>query len=220
MFATIATRYDFLNHLLSGNVDRRWRRLLAKRVAGRLAPGSVILDVACGTGDLSLELFETTKIRVVGTDFCGPMLDIAAAKVPNEIKLVESDALSLPFREGSFDLTTIAFGLRNLSSVDDGLVELHRILKPGGWVAVLEFSQPSNAMLRHLFGFYFHRVLPLMGGLISGSRSAYTYLPKSVQRFPDQNELAARMSKAGFTEVGYENLTGGIAAMHFGRKGN
>ncbi|HZJ43523.1 MAG TPA: bifunctional demethylmenaquinone methyltransferase/2-methoxy-6-polyprenyl-1,4-benzoquinol methylase UbiE [Pyrinomonadaceae bacterium] len=219
MFATIATRYDFLNHLLSGNVDRRWRRLLAERVVGKLAPGSVILDVACGTGDLSLELFETTKVRVVGTDFCGPMLDIAAAKVPDEIKLVESDALNLPFREGSFDLATIAFGLRNLSSVDDGLVELHRILKPGGWVAVLEFSQPSNPLLRSLFGFYFHRVLPLMGGVISGSLSAYTYLPKSVQRFPDQNALVSLMSKAGFTEVGYENLTGGIAAMHFGRKG-
>ena len=219
MFSTIATRYDFLNHFLSGNVDRRWRRLVARRVAGKLAPGSVILDVACGTGDLSLELFETTKVRVVGTDFCGPMLEIAATKVPGNIELIESDALRLPFREGSFDLATIAFGLRNLSSVAGGLAEMHRVVKPGGWVAVLEFSQPSNAMLRHLFGFYFHRVLPLMGGLISGSRSAYTYLPKSVQRFPDQKELAFLMGKAGFSEVGYENLTGGIAALHLGRKG-
>jgi demethylmenaquinone methyltransferase/2-methoxy-6-polyprenyl-1,4-benzoquinol methylase len=147
------------------------------------------------------------------------MLEIAATKVPKAIELIESDALHLPFRQGSFDLATIAFGLRNLSSVAGGLAELHRVVKPGGWVAVLEFSQPSNFMLRHLFGFYFHRVLPVMGGMISGSRSAYTYLPKSVQRFPDQKELAALMGKAGFTDVGYENLTGGIAALHLGRKG-
>ena len=218
MFATIATRYDFLNHLLSGNVDRRWRRLLAERVVGKLAPGSVILDVACGTGDLSLELFETTKVRVVGTDFCGPMLDIAAAKVPDEIKLVESDALNLPFREGSFDLATIAFGLRNLSSVENGLAELCRVLKPGGWVAVLEFSRPSNAIVRAFYGLYFRNVLPMIGGALSGSLSAYAYLPASVQKFPDQEQLSLLMEQAGFDRVQFENLTGGIAALHMGQR--
>ncbi len=219
MFSGIAKRYDFLNHLLSGNVDKRWRRIVATRVREKLSSSNArVLDVACGTGDLSLTLFENTGARVIGADFCRPMLEIAATKIPNELPLIEGDALQLPFRDGAFDVVTIAFGLRNLSSIEGGLAELRRVLKPGGWVAVLEFSRPANAMLRPLFGMYFTKVLPLMGGLISGKRTAYSYLPASVQKFPDQQQLSLLMQRAGFDQVQFENLTGGIAALHMGRR--
>jgi demethylmenaquinone methyltransferase/2-methoxy-6-polyprenyl-1,4-benzoquinol methylase len=219
MFSGIAKRYDLLNHLLSGNVDKRWRRIVAIRVREKLSSSnSRILDVACGTGDLSLTLFETTGARVVGADFCRPMLEIAAGKTSDQLPLIEGDALALPFRDGTFEVVTIAFGLRNLASVEGGLAELRRVLKPGGWVAVLEFSRPANAILRPLFGLYFTKVLPLMGGLISGSRRAYSYLPASVQKFPDQQQLSLLMQRAGFDQVQFENLTGGIAALHMGRR--
>jgi demethylmenaquinone methyltransferase/2-methoxy-6-polyprenyl-1,4-benzoquinol methylase len=219
MFGSIAKRYDLLNHLLSGNVDKRWRRIVAKRVREKVSSSSSrILDVACGTGDLSLTLFETTGAGVVGTDFCRPMLAIAAGKTSGRVRLIEGDALDLPFRDGTFDVVTIAFGLRNLANVEGGLAELARVLKPGGWVAVLEFSKPANAILRPVFSLYFRKLLPWMGGLISGSRSAYTYLPASVQKFPDQSQLSLLMEQAGLDQVRYENLTGGIAALHMGRR--
>jgi demethylmenaquinone methyltransferase/2-methoxy-6-polyprenyl-1,4-benzoquinol methylase len=219
MFATIAGRYDLLNHLLSLNIDKKWRRLVVNRVRTKiLARESLILDVACGTGDLSLMLFEIDGARVVGTDFCRPMLSIAAGKVPAAVKLIEGDALSLPFKDGTFDAVTIAFGLRNLAGVETGLKELCRILKPNGWVAVLEFSRPSNALLRPVFGLYFRKILPLLGGVISGSRGAYSYLPASVSRFPDQQQLGSLMEQAGLDEVSFENLSGGIAALHLGRR--
>jgi demethylmenaquinone methyltransferase / 2-methoxy-6-polyprenyl-1,4-benzoquinol methylase len=219
MFSNIANRYDLLNHLLSANVDKRWRRIVATKVRDKLSSsGACVLDVACGTGDLSLTLFETTGARVVGTDFCRPMLAVAAGKTSDQVPLIEGDALRLPFRSSSFDAATIAFGLRNLSSVENGLAELCRVLKPGGWVAVLEFSRPSNAIVRAFYGLYFRNVLPLLGGAISGSLSAYTYLPASVQKFPDQAQLALLMRQAGFDQVQYENLTGGVAALHMGRK--
>jgi demethylmenaquinone methyltransferase/2-methoxy-6-polyprenyl-1,4-benzoquinol methylase len=219
MFGRIAKRYDLLNHLLSGNVDKRWRRIVSARVREKLSSKNAhVLDVACGTGDLSLALFDITGARVVGTDFCRPMLELAASKTANRIPLIEGDALNLPFRDGSFEVVTIAFGLRNLASVEGGLAELRRVLKPGGWVAVLEFSKPANAILRPLFGLYFTRALPLMGGLISGSRSAYSYLPASVQKFPDQTQLSLLMEQAGLEQVQFENLTGGIAALHMGRR--
>jgi demethylmenaquinone methyltransferase / 2-methoxy-6-polyprenyl-1,4-benzoquinol methylase len=218
MFSGIAKRYDLLNHLLSGNVDKRWRRIVATRVRDKLSGSARVLDVACGTGDSALTLFENTGARVVGTDFCRPMLEIAANKTGQRVPLIEGDALALPFRDGSFEAVTIAFGLRNLASVEGGLAELRRVLKPGGWVAVLEFSKPANAMLRPVFGLYFTKVLPLMGGLISGSPMAYSYLPASVQKFPDQQELSLLMQRAGFEQVEFENLTGGIAALHMGRR--
>ena len=220
MFATIASRYDLLNHLLSGNVDRRWRRVVAHRLRDVFPQPSkvAILDLACGTGDLAQTLFETTGARVVASDFCRPMLSIAAGKVDKKIAFVEGDALRLPFSDFSFDVVTIGFGLRNFASVEQGLAEVRRVLKPGGWLAVLEFSKPVNPVIRPLFGFYFSRILPLMGGLISGSPGAYSYLPDSVKRFPDQQELADLIEQAGFSQVRYENLTGGIAALHFGRR--
>ena len=219
MFSNIANRYDLLNHLLSANVDKRWRRIVATKVRERISSsGACVLDVACGTGDLSLTLFETTGARVVGTDFCRPMLAVAAGKVSSQVPLIEGDALRLPFRSGSFDAVTIGFGLRNLSNVENGLAELCRVVKPGGWVAVLEFSRPSNAIVRAFYGLYFRNVLPLLGGVVSGSLSAYAYLPASVQKFPDQEQLALLMEQAGFDQVEFENLTGGIAALHLGRR--
>lgn len=220
MFATIAARYDLLNHLLSGNIDKRWRRLVAKTLFSVLANADAqVLDVACGTGDLSFTLRENGQARIIGIDFCRPMLDVAASKAMRSgslVPFVEGDALALPFADCSFEATTIAFGLRNLANVGAGFRELLRVLKPGGTLAVLEFSKPKTPLLRSLFKIYFTRVLPLFGGLISGSKSAYQYLPDSVSRFPDQSELASLMKEAGFEEVSFQNLTGGIAALHLG----
>jgi demethylmenaquinone methyltransferase/2-methoxy-6-polyprenyl-1,4-benzoquinol methylase len=222
MFSVIAGRYDLLNHLLSGHVDKRWRRLVARKLRDSIrCKGVRILDVACGTGDLTLTLSETTGARIVGTDFCRPMLEIAARKTAarkRKIPFIEGDALRLPFRDSSFDAVTIAFGLRNLSDVERGLAELLRVLKPGGNIAILEFSKPVAPGFRLLFNVYFTRVLPFFGGLISGSKSAYKYLPDSVTRFPDQKELSSLMLNLGFESVDYQNLTGGIAALHTGRR--
>ncbi len=217
MFAKISPRYDLLNHLLSGYIDKRWRRIVVEKLRPLLTPEAHVLDVACGTGDLSIALFEKTGVRVTGVDFCRPMLDRAARKEPR-IAFVEGDALKLPFADGAFDAVTIAFGIRNLSSVENGLVELRRVLKPSGWVAILEFSRPVVPGFRSLAAVYCTRFLPRIGGLISGSRSAYEYLPDSVSRFPDQETLSAMMRAAGFAEVEFENLTGGVAALHTGRR--
>ncbi|HLL77448.1 MAG TPA: bifunctional demethylmenaquinone methyltransferase/2-methoxy-6-polyprenyl-1,4-benzoquinol methylase UbiE [Pyrinomonadaceae bacterium] len=223
MFARIARRYDLLNHLLSANVDRRWRRLVAERVAAHAGvAGARVLDVACGTGDLSFTISDRAEqSEVTGLDFCRPMLDVARRKADernSSIPFVEGDALALPFDDGTFDAVTIAFGLRNLASVERGLAELFRVTKPGGLVCVLEFSRPVVPVLRELFGFYFTRVLPRVGGMVSGSRGAYEYLPDSVTRFPDQARLAEMLRAAGFERVGYRNLTGGIAALHTGTR--
>lgn len=222
MFAGIAGRYDLLNHLLSLNIDKRWRRKVSASLADILErPDAVVLDVACGTGDLSLELNRTGKARIVGTDFCRPMLVRAKEKSSEEtreIPYIEGDALQLPFVDSMFDAATIAFGLRNLSNVGSGLAELRRILKPGGQLAVLEFSSPIVPGFGHVFNFYFAHILPRIGGAVSGSRGAYEYLPDSVAKFPDQKRLAALMEKTGFSEVKYTNLTGGIAALHLGTK--
>jgi demethylmenaquinone methyltransferase/2-methoxy-6-polyprenyl-1,4-benzoquinol methylase len=222
MFASIAGRYDLLNHILSGNIDRRWRQLVAKSFLATLSNNEArIIDVACGTGDLSLTLFESGRARIVGVDFCRPMLVIAASKASRSdasVPFVEGDALDLPFADCSFEAATIAFGLRNLTSIERGFKELLRVLKPGGKVAVLEFSTPTTPILRSLFRIYFTKLLPVVGGWISGSKSAYEYLPDSVSRFPDQRTLASIMKVAGFTEVSYKNLTGGIAALHIGTR--
>jgi demethylmenaquinone methyltransferase / 2-methoxy-6-polyprenyl-1,4-benzoquinol methylase len=222
MFSGIAGKYDLLNHVLSINIDKRWRRLVREKLADVLSnPDAVVLDVACGTGDLSLELKRNAKATVVGSDFCHPMLTIAEqktldAKMP--IPYVEGDAMNLPFADASFDGLTIAFGLRNLSNFGHGLKELNRVLKPGGKLAVLEFSTPIVPGFREVFNFYFTRILPRIGGMVSGSRGAYEYLPDSVSKFPDQKRLVELMANVGFMSVDYANLTGGIAAIHTGIK--
>jgi demethylmenaquinone methyltransferase/2-methoxy-6-polyprenyl-1,4-benzoquinol methylase len=217
MFAQISPRYDLLNHLLSANIDRKWRKAVARKLQQLLPPGSTVLDVACGTGDLSIELFASANVQVIGADFCRPMLEIAARKAPR-ICFVEADALRLPFPDASFTGVTIAFGLRNLASVESGLRELRRVLKPEGWLAILEFSRPQRPGFRALVEAYSQKLLPRIGGWISGSRSAYTYLPDSVSRFPDQARLAAMMRAESFANVAFEDLTGGVAALHIGQR--
>ncbi len=222
MFAGIAGRYDLLNHVLSANIDRRWRRLVRLKMADVLAdPSAVVADIACGTGDLSIELAGSASAAILGADFCRPMLSLAkekSAAASFAIPFIEADAMSLPFADNAFDAVTIAFGLRNLSDVPDGLAELHRILKPGGRLVVLEFSTPVVPGFKGLFDFYFNRILPRIGGVISGSRGAYEYLPDSVSRFPDQKKLVELMASQGFGPVEYTNLSAGIAAIHIGTK--
>jgi demethylmenaquinone methyltransferase / 2-methoxy-6-polyprenyl-1,4-benzoquinol methylase len=218
MFGRIAPRYDLLNHLLSANIDKRWRRFTVSQLSDLLArPNALALDVCCGTADLALELSRSAP--TVGVVFCHSMLVIGNEKVARSsrpVSLLEGDALNLPFTDESFDAVTCAFGLRNLADIREGLVELHRVLKPGGRVAILEFSQPALPLFRHLFQFYFHNVLPLIGGAISGSIGAYKYLPASVEKFPDQETLMKLMQESGYCQVRYFNLTGGIAALHLG----
>jgi len=217
MFARISPRYDLLNHLLSANIDTRWRRHVVKKLQPLLAENARVLDVGCGTGDLSIELFERTAARVVGIDFCRPMLQLAKQKAPR-LKFIEGDALRLPFADATFDGITIGFALRNLASVEQGLAELHRVLKPQGWLAILEFSEPSVPVVRQFVRFYYSRLLPWIGGRFSGSRNAYEYLPDSISKFPNQEKLAGMVRAAGFESVEFENLSGGIAALHFGRR--
>ena len=219
MFSGIAKKYDLLNHVLSLNIDKSWRRKVRAEIADILANEStLVLDVACGTGDLSLELEREAKATVLGTDFCRPMLSIAHEKSRESIPYIEADAMNLPFADNEFDAVTIAFGLRNLPNVPHGLTELHRIVKPGGKLVVLEFSSPVVPGFRQLFNLYFSQILPRVGGIVSGSRAAYTYLPKSVAKFPNQKKLADVFTRTGFSDVRYANLTGGIAAIHIGIK--
>jgi demethylmenaquinone methyltransferase/2-methoxy-6-polyprenyl-1,4-benzoquinol methylase len=220
MFAEIAPRYDFLNHTLSLNIDKRWRRFVISKVADRLEqPGAVALDLCCGTADLSIEL--SALAPTFGVDFCHPMLQLGIEKVRRAgrpIELVEGDALGVPFADSMFDVVTVAFGLRNLDGFESGLREIHRLLKPGGRSAVLEFSHPQVPVFRSMFHFYFTRVLPRIGSAVSGSSFAYQYLPESVHVFPDQKQLAGLMQKVGFSEVRYYNLFGGVVALHLGEK--
>ena len=222
MFGRIAPRYDLLNHLLSFNIDRYWRARTVQRVADVLAkPNARVLDLCCGTGDLMLALQSRGSAAVYGSDFCHPMLVAARNKVEQRslhAPLFEADALDLPVAESSFDLITVAFGFRNLASYRHGLDELMRVLKPGGRAVILEFSTPPNALLARLYDFYSRAILPTIGGWISGSKEAYSYLPESVRKFPGAVDLADQMRDAGFTNVRFERLTAGIVALHIGQR--
>jgi len=223
MFGGIAPRYDLLNHVLSLNLDRAWRRRVARRFSNVLARADArVLDLCCGTGDLTLALARRGPARVIGSDFAHPMLLSARRKsgagAGAAANYVEADALHLPFADGTFDLVTAAFGFRNLGNYDCGLREIHRVLKPGGQVGILEFAEPKSALFGSLYRFYFTRMLPVIGGMISGSRAAYTYLPASVGKFPSPEELAARMSAAGFVKPSCELWTGGSVALHSATK--
>ena len=215
MFARVARRYDVANHLLSFNIDRLWRARTVRRVRPILErPGAHVLDICCGTGDLTLALGRECPTHVLGSDFCHPML--VAARGKGAAGLFEADALRLPLRDASLDLVTVAFGFRNLANYRAGLLEMRRVLGPAGMAAILEFSEPPNAVFAALYHFYSRRILPLIGGALSGSREAYTYLPESVRKFPSAEELAEEMRRAGFAEVRYERFTGGIVALHLG----
>jgi demethylmenaquinone methyltransferase/2-methoxy-6-polyprenyl-1,4-benzoquinol methylase len=215
MFARVARRYDVANHVLSFNIDRLWRARTVRRVRPMLArPDARVLDICCGTGDLTLALARECRRPVFGSDFCHPML--VAARGKGAAGLFEADALSLPLRDASLDLVTVAFGFRNLANYRAGLVEMRRVLRPAGMAAILEFSEPPNAVFAALYHFYSRRILPLIGGALSGSRDAYTYLPESVRKFPSAEELAKEMRRAGFREVRYERFSGGIVALHLG----
>jgi demethylmenaquinone methyltransferase / 2-methoxy-6-polyprenyl-1,4-benzoquinol methylase len=222
MFDRIAGRYDLLNHLLSFNLDKRWRARLVNRVASTLErPDALVLDLCCGTGDVLLALEARAGRPVLGSDFSHPMLVEAARKVSTRrfaTPLFEADALSLPLSDLSLDLVTVAFGFRNLANYEKGLEELLRVLKPGGVAAILEFSQPTNRFFGALYGFFSTRVLPTVGGMISGSRDAYQYLPESIRKFPDADTLAEKMRRTGFSRVEFERMIGGAVALHLGTK--
>jgi demethylmenaquinone methyltransferase/2-methoxy-6-polyprenyl-1,4-benzoquinol methylase len=223
MFGRVAGRYDLLNHLLSFNLDKRWRARAVERVTPILEkPGARVLDLCCGTGDVLLALADRRgDAAIFGSDFCHPMLveaqrKIAARRLANPV--FEADALMLPLRDGSLDLLTIAFGFRNLANYEKGLEELLRVLKPGGVAAILEFSQPTNRAFAEVYGFFSTRVLPWVGGLISGSRDAYSYLPESIRKFPGAEDLASAMRRSGFARVEFERMTAGAVALHLAWK--
>jgi demethylmenaquinone methyltransferase / 2-methoxy-6-polyprenyl-1,4-benzoquinol methylase len=221
MFGRVAPRYDLANHLLSANVDVYWRNRTVTRVRDVLRrPEARVLDLACGTGDLLIALEREAGRKLIGSDFCHPMLTGAQTKLESgklRSVLVESDALALPFADASLDLITIAFGYRNLANYRAGLDEMRRVLRPGGALAILEFTQPPNRSFAAVYNWYSRNVLPIVGGAISGAPEAYRYLPESVRKFPDAPGLAALMKEADFQPVEWEYLTFGIAALHIGR---
>jgi demethylmenaquinone methyltransferase/2-methoxy-6-polyprenyl-1,4-benzoquinol methylase len=217
MFGRVAPRYDLLNHVLSFNIDRLWRKRTVKRLQPILnRPEAVVLDLCCGTGDLMLALRAKAQARVLGSDFCHPMLTAAMQKAGKGAPFFEADAMRLPARDKSLDAITVAFGFRNLANYETGLNEFRRALKPGGVAAILEFSTPPNPAFNALYSFYSRNILPRVGGLLSGASDAYTYLPDSVRKFPDADGLASKMQAAGFRNVAYERMTFGIVALHTG----
>jgi demethylmenaquinone methyltransferase / 2-methoxy-6-polyprenyl-1,4-benzoquinol methylase len=222
MFGRVAHRYDLANHLLSFNIDRYWRHYTVKRIGQVLTrPDARVLDMCCGTGDLLLALARERRAPVWGSDFCHPMLTAAQEKIRrtgSPSHLFEADALRLPLADASLDLITVAFGFRNLANYDAGLEEMRRVLRPGGLAAILEFSQPRNKLFAAVYRIYSGRILPWIGGALSGSKDAYQYLPESVRNFPSAEELADQMRQAGFRKVSFERLTGGSVALHRGWK--
>lgn len=221
MFSGIAERYDLLNHVLSGGVDFYWWWRMARISGAR--PGTRFLDVAAGTGDSSVALARRGA-EVVSTDFTHAMLRLGPGKFRRKglERLIwasaDADAQHLPFRENSFDGLTICYGIRNVENRSQAYAEFLRVLKPGGTLTILEFSTPVLPGLRGLYTWYSLRILPRIGGWLSGDRSAYEYLPESIRQFPDQAQLAVEMEKSGFAKVRWRNLTGGIVALHSGLK--
>jgi demethylmenaquinone methyltransferase/2-methoxy-6-polyprenyl-1,4-benzoquinol methylase len=226
MFGEIAPWYDFLNHLLSLNIDKRWRKRTTKLVPPDPPEGGPILDLCTGTGDLALAYDRAANgaVPVVAADFCHEMLVRAARKATEagaggRVQFVEADAQALPFPADTFQLVTVAFGLRNITDTDQGLAEMVRVTRPGGRVAILEFSKPRHWLLGRLYRWYFRYALPLIGQILCRNReSAYRYLPESVLKFPDYEELAAKLRGHGLTEVQYVPLTFGIATLYAGVK--
>jgi demethylmenaquinone methyltransferase / 2-methoxy-6-polyprenyl-1,4-benzoquinol methylase len=222
MFTSIAPRYDLLNHLLSFNVDRLWWRRAARTFAHILRrPDASILDLCCGTGDMTFALHRQARPsqpRILGADFSHAMLQLASLKSKGtNLRWLEADALQLPFASEQFDLITAAFGFRNLTDYDAGLREIARLLRPGGECGILEFGEPRG-ILGRLYRIYFKRILPAVGTVISGVKGPYAYLPASVERFPDPDEMLARMRQASFREASWTPYTFGIAGLYRGKK--
>ena len=219
MFSDIAPRYDLLNHVLSLNIDKAWRKRALRALAWTARPEGTYLDLCAGTLDVGAALVGQPGFRgfVAGADFAVPMLQYGTGKAPRAVlSPVGADALALPFGNTSLDGAIVAFGIRNVADLDAGLREVHRVLTPGARFVILEFSTPPLAIVRTFYHLYFHHVLPLVGRLVSGHGSAYTYLPMSVSHFPTEETLAGHMRRAGFTTVTWERLTFGIAAIHVG----
>ena len=222
MFDRIAPRYDLLNRVLSLGIDRRWRRFAVRQLT--VPRGGMVLDIATGTGDVALEIGRQTdaSVKIIGSDFTQGMLVLGRDKIEaspfrERIMLVNAPCEALPHPDGIFDGITIAFGIRNVVDRQEGLREMARVLKPGGRVVILEFATPRKRMFRAVYYFYFRRVLPWLGGLLS-QRSAYQYLPDSVLEFPDRDAFKGMMEQAGFVDVQVFDLSGGIAAVHVGKR--
>jgi demethylmenaquinone methyltransferase/2-methoxy-6-polyprenyl-1,4-benzoquinol methylase len=230
MFTQIAPRYDLLNHLLSLQLDRLWRARVARRLRPVLERSdALVLDLCCGTGDLALSFSRSAKARIIGADFSHAMLVRARTKsqlvpihsglpAPTPMPLFEADALKLPFAADSFDLITTAFGFRNLANYEAGLQEIRRVLKPGGMLAILEFTEPPSGPIGNIYRWYFRKILPRIGSWLSGDRSAYSYLPASVSRFFRPKELASLIATAGYQSIEYRVWTLGIVALHTAEK--
>jgi len=212
MFAAIAPRYDLLNHLLSFNLDRLWRRRAVRSLG--LPSGARVLDFASGTGDLALALARA-GLRPVGADFCFDMLALARRKEGSaSARWVTADALAAPISDQVFDGVTVAFGVRNFEDLDRGLGELHRVLRPGGRIAILEFPPPPPGPFGRIFRFYLRSILPRIGALLSPRAGAYVYLPRSMETFLSPTALAESLARAGFDEIEWSLLTGGAVALH------
>jgi demethylmenaquinone methyltransferase/2-methoxy-6-polyprenyl-1,4-benzoquinol methylase len=221
IFSEIAPRYDLLNRILSLNVDRWWRSRAIRALAWERAPDGVYVDLCAGTLDVGAELARQPRFAgiVVGADFAEPMLRAGIGKAPrHSLAPVAADVLAVPIADGRAAGAIVAFGVRNLADLDAGLREALRLLRPGGRFVVLEFSTPRSLPVRALYNFYFRRILPLVGRVLSGHRTAYSYLPDSVAHFPDPPQLARRMEDAGFRNVQWRSLTLGIAAVHWGER--
>lgn len=219
IFSEIAPRYDLLNHVLSLNIDKGWRVRALQALGWDRAPAGRYLDLCAGTLDVGASLVRQPGFRgyVLAADFAEPMLRAGAGKAPRTaLGPVTADALHLPIGDGTLQGAIVAFGIRNVADLDAGLREVRRVLAPGARFVILEFSTPRSAVVRQAYQFYFHRVLPFIGRVVSGHRTAYTYLPRSVANFPVEEELARRMTLAGFRDVRFTPLTFGIAAIHTG----
>ncbi len=224
MFGAIAPKYDRMNHLLSFNVDRYWRRRTVRAV--RPDHSAPILDVCTGTGDLALAFWRYTRgaVAITGTDFCPEMLAIGRAKAArlgaaDRVEFIEADTQALPFENDTFQVVSVAFGLRNVADTDQGLAEMTRVCRPGGRVAVLEFSMPRRQPIKGLYGFYFRHILPRIGQwLAANDDDAYEYLPDSVSQFPEGEALVQRMRQAGLRDAQFTPLVFGIATLYVGIK--
>ncbi|MBT3241673.1 MAG: bifunctional demethylmenaquinone methyltransferase/2-methoxy-6-polyprenyl-1,4-benzoquinol methylase UbiE [Bacteroidetes bacterium] len=217
MFDNIAPTYDLLNHALSMNIDRIWRRKAIKLV--KLSQAKTVLDVATGTGDLAIATIKANPDKIIGIDLSAGMIEIGLKKIKNKgldkkIDLIVGDSEDLPFAEKSFDAVTVAFGVRNFENPVKGLKEMHRVTRPGGMIVVLEFMLPKGKLIEPLYRFYFRRIIPMVGKVISKDFSAYKYLPDSVKAFPQRNDFLQLLTQAGYKDASYKSLSAGIAGLY------